>query len=95
MRRSEERAYVHFGDGGWRCFDLAADPTWRTEIRDPGVVLGEAQAMLEWRMNHLDRTMTGLLLHDGGTGRFPPEHPAMQPRASLSTSGSTEAVDGA
>lgn len=85
VRRSADRAYVHFGDGGWRCFDLAADPSWRTEIHDPEVVLGEAQAMLEWRMNHLDRTMTGLLLQDGGIGRFPPEHPAMRPRDPVAT----------
>lgn len=77
VRRSLDRAYVHFGDGSWRCFDLAADPTWRTEIDDPAVVLGEAQAMLDWRLNHQDRTMTGFLLGDGGLGRFPPPHPAM------------------
>lgn len=77
VRRSSDRAYVHFGDGSWRCFDLAADPTWRTEIDDPAVVLGEAQAMLDWRLNHQDRTMTGFILSDGGLGRFPPPHPAM------------------
>lgn len=75
VRRSEDRAYVHFGDGGWRCFDLATDPTWRTEIHDPEVVLAEAHAMLDWRSNHAERTMTGLLLRDGGIGRFPPPHP--------------------
>ena len=72
VRRSRDRAYVHFGDGSWRCFDLAADPTWRTEITDPALVLTEAQAMLDWRARHTDRTMTGMLLRDGGIGRFPP-----------------------
>ena len=33
--QSDGRAYVQFGDGSWRCFDLAADPTWRTEVDDP------------------------------------------------------------
>ena len=42
-------AYVQFGDGSWLCFDLAADPTWRTAIDDPAVVLPLAQEMLTWR----------------------------------------------
>ena len=71
VRRSRDRAYVHFGDGSWRCFDLAADPTWQTEVTDPAVVLTEASAMLSWRSRHLDRTMTGMLLQDGGIGRRP------------------------
>ena len=32
-------AYVQFGNGDWLCFDLAADPTWRTTTTDPAVVL--------------------------------------------------------
>ena len=71
VRRSRDRAYVHFGDGSWRCFDLAADPTWQTEVMDPAIVLTEASAMLSWRSRHLDRTMTGMLLQDGGIGRRP------------------------
>ena len=49
VRRSRDRAFVHFGDGSWRCFDLAADPTWQTEVTDPEIVLAEAAAMLSWR----------------------------------------------
>jgi arylsulfatase A-like enzyme len=71
VRRSRDRAYVHFGDGSWRCFDLAADPTWQTEVTDPAIVLTEASAMLSWRSRHLERTMTGMLLQDGGIGRRP------------------------
>jgi len=71
VRRSRDRAFVHFGDGTWRCFDLAADPTWQTEVDDPAVVLEEAAAMLSWRSRNLDRTMTGMLLQDGGIGRRP------------------------
>ena len=71
VRRSRDRAFVHFGDGSWRCFDLAADPTWQTEVTDPGIVLAEAAAMLSWRSRNLDRTMTGMLLQDGGIGRLP------------------------
>jgi arylsulfatase A-like enzyme len=71
VRRSRDRAFVHFGDGSWRCFDLAADPTWQTEVTDPEVVLAEAGEMLNWRSRNLDRTMTGMLLRDGGIGRIP------------------------
>jgi arylsulfatase A-like enzyme len=72
VRRSRDRAFVHFGDGSWLCFDLAADPTWHTQLGDPDVVLAEATAMLSWRSRHLDRTMTGMLLENGGIGRYPP-----------------------
>jgi len=71
VRRSNDRAFVHFGDGSWRCFDLAADPTWQTEVDDPSIVLAEAAEMLSWRSRNLDRTMTGMLLQDGGIGRRP------------------------
>ncbi len=71
VRRSRDRAFVHFGDGSWRCFDLAADPTWQTEVSDASIVLDEAAAMLSWRSRNLDRTMTGMLLQDGGIGRRP------------------------
>lgn len=69
--RTRDAAYVQFGDGSWRCFDLAADPTWRTEITDPAVVLPLAQEMLLWRARHAERTMTGMLLERGGIGRWP------------------------
>jgi arylsulfatase A-like enzyme len=72
VRRSRGRAFVHFGDGSWRCFDLERDPTWQTEVGDPEIVLAESAAMLSWRSRHLDRTMTGMLLQDGGIGRLPP-----------------------
>lgn len=71
--RDREGAYVQFGDGSWRCFDLVADPTMRTEITDPAVVLRYAQEMLVWRSRHADRTMTDMLVKDGGVGRFPAE----------------------
>ncbi len=71
VRRTETTAYVHFGDGEALAFDLAADPTWRTPLADAAVRLREAEAMLAWRAQHLDRTLTGLLMQDGGTGRWP------------------------
>ncbi|HMK62061.1 MAG TPA: sulfatase-like hydrolase/transferase [Acidimicrobiales bacterium] len=67
------RAYVQFGNGDALGFDVAADPTWRTPIEDPAVLLAEAQQMLAWRAQHTERTMTGYLLREGGIGRRPPE----------------------
>ena len=43
---------MQFGNGSWLCFDLTADPTWRTTTEDPAVVLPLAQAMLTWRSEH-------------------------------------------
>ena len=69
--RTEDHAYVQFGDGSWLCFDLAADPTWRTTTDDPAVVLPLAQQMLTWRAEHADRTLADMLLTRGGVGRWP------------------------
>ena len=71
VRRTDTLAYVQFGNGAWKCFDLAADPTWRTEVTDPAVVLPEAQAMLIWRSRHAERTWTGLHLGSERLGRWP------------------------
>jgi arylsulfatase A-like enzyme len=71
VRRSSEYAYVHFGDGSWLCFAVGEDPTWHTTTNDPEIVLREAQAMLTWRANHAERTLTGMLLENGGIGRLP------------------------
>ncbi len=71
--RTEQHGYVQFGDGSWLCFDLVADPTWRTEQRDPDVVLPLAQQMLLWRSRHADRTLADMLTESGGIGRMPPQ----------------------
>ena len=73
VRRSHSLAYVQFGNGSWKCFDVATDPTWRTEITDPAIVLPEAQAMLTWRSQHADRTWTGTQLGPYRLGRWPSE----------------------
>jgi len=70
--RTDDTAYVQFGDGSHLCFDIAADPTWRTPVTDPARVLAMAQRMLVWRSRNLDRTHTGLLVDDGGIGQWPP-----------------------
>lgn len=70
--RTDAAAYVHFGDGSAIAFDLAADPTWRTPLTDPEARLRLAEEMLAWRAVHLDRTHTGMLVEDGGVGRWPP-----------------------
>ena len=71
VRRTRDSAYVQFGDGSWLAFDLAKDPTWRTTFTDPNRVLPLAQEMLLWRSHHTERTLTGMLLQDGGIGRWP------------------------
>jgi arylsulfatase A-like enzyme len=70
--RTDRHAYVQFGDGEWLCFDLDADPTWRTTTRHAEVVLPLAQAMLVWRAHHTDRVLADMLCEDGGIGRWPP-----------------------
>ena len=67
--RSEEVAYVQFGDGSWLAADLATDPTWRTPLEDPTAVLAAAQELLVWRSRHLDRTLTGTVLLGRPRGR--------------------------
>ena len=71
VHRGEKYAYVQFGDGDWLCFDVGADPTWRTRVTDPEIVMNEAQAMLQWRMRNSNRTLSNFLVENGGTGRWP------------------------
>ena len=67
----EELAYVQFGDGSFKCFDLAVDPTWRTEVSDPARILRAAQEMLIWRQEHLRRETTDMLLTPRRDGAWP------------------------
>ena len=68
---SDDVAYVQFGDGSYKCFDLAVDPTWRTECVDADRVLRAAQEMLVWRQEHLAREYTDMLLEPERPGRWP------------------------
>jgi len=70
--RADASAYVQFGDGSWRCFDLAADRGWGVELDDPAAVLAQAQSMLTWRSQHLDRTLADMVIAGGARGRHPP-----------------------
>jgi arylsulfatase A-like enzyme len=70
--RTADTAYVQFGDGAALAFDLAGDPTWRTPRTSAESILPLAQAMLAWRAQHADRTLTGMLTEAGGVGRWPP-----------------------
>ena len=62
VRRDEASAYVQFGDGDWLLYDLAADPTWSTTLDDPARAHDHARALLSWRAEHLDRTVTDTLI---------------------------------
>jgi arylsulfatase A-like enzyme len=68
---SDELGYVQFADGSYKCFDLVADPTWRTECRDSDRVMRAAQEQLVWRQEHLRRDMTDMLLRPSRPGRWP------------------------
>jgi arylsulfatase A-like enzyme len=68
---SNDVSYVQFGDGTFRCFDLALDPTWRSECTDSGRILAAAQEQLVWRQEHLRRDMTDMLLGPHRLGRWP------------------------
>lgn len=80
VRRDARGAYVHFGDGRSLCFDLEADPTWRTPDVRLERILDQAQAQLTWRAQHTERTLTGLLIEGGGKGRWPPLPPGWSAR---------------
>jgi hypothetical protein len=67
----EESAYVQFGDGSFKCFDLRRDPTWRTESSDATQILAIAQEQLVWRQEHLWRDLTDMLLRPERPGRWP------------------------
>lgn len=70
--RNEAYAYVQFGNGDWLCFDLDTDPTWRTTIDDPAIVMPLVQDMVTWRSQHTDRTLADMRISDsGGAGRWP------------------------
>lgn len=71
VRRHDGLAYVQFGDGTWLCFDTAADPTWRTTVDEPSIVLPLAQDMLTWRSRHANRELAGMLNERGGIGEWP------------------------
>jgi arylsulfatase A-like enzyme len=71
----DDLAYVQFGDGSYRCYDLAADPTWRTECRDAERVLAAAQRQLVWRQSNLRHDLTDMLLSAERFGRWPRDLP--------------------
>jgi arylsulfatase A-like enzyme len=67
----EDLAYVQFGNGTFRCYDLAIDPTWRSECEDIDRVLDAAQRQLVWRQEHLRHDLTDMLLSPERLGRWP------------------------
>jgi arylsulfatase A-like enzyme len=75
VHHGERYAYVHFNGLPALCFDLQADPDQLENIAlDPAraaEVLGEAQAMLTWRMDMAERRLTGCkLTPEGPIGRL-------------------------
>jgi len=62
VARGVDRAYAQFADGEALTYDLALDPTWRTPVADPAVAWADARALLAWRAEHTDRTLTDILI---------------------------------
>jgi arylsulfatase A-like enzyme len=62
VRRTVDSAYVQFADGRSLLYDCLVDPHWQTPIDDPLRALDHARAMLAWRAEHTDRTLTGRFL---------------------------------
>jgi arylsulfatase A-like enzyme len=69
----EDLAFVQFGDGSMKCFDLANDPTWRTECDDLERIFHATQEQLLWRQAHLRHDLTDMLLSSERRGRWPSE----------------------
>ncbi len=67
----DETAYVHFGDGEYLAFDLAADPTWRTPLHDTDRLMEAQREMLTWRQSHTTRLYTDMLLRPERPGHWP------------------------
>jgi arylsulfatase A-like enzyme len=67
----EDLAFVQFGDGSMKCFDLALDPTWRSECEDRERVFHAMQEQLLWRQAHLRHDLTDMLLSPERRGRWP------------------------
>jgi arylsulfatase A-like enzyme len=70
-RRTESHALVQLADGTALCFDLRADPTWRTQTSDPSVILDLSRELHAWRMQKNRHHFTGFLVDKGGIGRWP------------------------
>jgi hypothetical protein len=68
---SETLAFVQFGDGSMKCFDLAMDPTWRTECDERERVFDAMKQQLLWRQAHLRHDLTDMLLGPDRRGRWP------------------------
>jgi len=68
--RDDLFAYVHFAELPPLLFDLVRDPHWLHNVADDpaysGAALRYARLMLDWRLRHADRTLTGLSISSNG-----------------------------
>jgi arylsulfatase A-like enzyme len=81
---SDDVGYVQFGDGSFKCFDLRADATWRTECVDAERILSAVREQLVWRQEHLRRDFTDMLLSPQRRGRWPARFTEELPMRDLS-----------
>ena len=73
--RDRHYKYVHFAALPPLLFDLAQDPHEMTNLADrpemAPIVLRYAQKMLDWRLTHAERTLTNMVLTEGGVVSLP------------------------
>ena len=87
--RDEHGKYVHFTGLPPLFYDLDRDPDEMVNRADDpayaATVLGYAQRMLSLRMEHVEQTLTGLVVTAAGVldGRRPPPRPGDQPDITL------------
>lgn len=70
VMRDDDYAYVHFAGLQPLLFDLKADPHWLHNVaEDPAhreAALRCARRLLDWRLRHADRTLTGYAISASG-----------------------------
>jgi hypothetical protein len=68
--RTATHKVVQIGDGTRLLYDLVDDPDQLHDVAgepaQSGALLDGLSALLEWRMRHDDRTLTGTLITKGG-----------------------------
>ncbi len=69
--RTTTHALVAFGDGETLCFDLDADPTWRTATTDQAIETSLLRELFAWRSQFLGGNYTEMLLAPDRPGRWP------------------------
>ncbi len=72
VRRDASSSYVQFADVSALYFDLTTDPNQMGSNLDSAPAFTAARNMLAWRMQHAERTLSGVMIdRQGLLGRLP------------------------